>query len=499
MSGRYDGLHGLIALSENPELINRAIQHGLGCYQVHSSEPVEFSERSVITFTGSQSIHAAFRNKALEDTSLRKVNRVSEPAESLAEADGKPVWAIDRTGQRESHRVGVDLPPFTQNDFFHNHFRSSRWFAMVPLLHFLRQLLGAEGWTLAEPRATFIIDDPNLHYRSYGYIDFEKLAKHAADHNYHATVATVPLDAWYFNRKVASLFLAHKQRISMMVHGVNHVADELARQYTKEEAIALLADGLRRIGAFESRSGIKVDRVMAAPHGAFAESIAGPMLSLGYEAACVSAGSLVRWNPDKTWPTLGLPMAQALGRDPFPVFHRTGANETEIRLSAFLGHPIVIATHHQDYVSNFARIESVANMVNEISPMRWMTIEGISRTNYVSRLEGGVFCVTPYARRLTISIPREAMAVQLLASPFCPEATIDLRQVSTDASRLFDRAGRFRLSVSNNALEISLPPSNPLDYAKVNRRPLGLWPIARRLLAEGRDRAKPLLSFVSTH
>jgi len=77
------------------------------------------------------------------------------------------------------------------------------------------------------------------------------------------------LDAWHFDRKVVDLFSAHKQNVSLMTHGVNHVADELGRGYTEEEALQLLATGLRRITDFESRAGVKVARVMAAPHGAF--------------------------------------------------------------------------------------------------------------------------------------------------------------------------------------------------------------------------------------
>ena len=396
------------------------------------------------------------------------------------------------------HRVGVALPPFTANDFFHIHFRATRWFAMVPLLHFLRHLLGPECWKAPEPRATFIIDDPNLHHRSYGYIDFEALAKHAAAQNYHATVATVPLDAWYFNRDVAAFFRQHRQQISVMMHGVNHIADELARPYTEDDALALLAVGLRRIAAFEARSGVKVDRVMAAPHGAFSESMADPMLRLGFEAGCVSIGSLLRWNSGESWKAdLGIPIAQALGSQGFPVFHRTNTSETDVRLSAFLGHPVIIATHHHDYVSNFARIESLAKMVNDISSPRWMTIEEISRTNYLASVESGVLRVTPYARRLSIPLPQGASAFQLLPSPFCPEITIDLRGRSV-ADTNFDTGGPLQCSVSNNVMQIYFPPSDPVDFREVNPMPLGLWPVARRLLAEGRDRAKPMLSFAAS-
>jgi hypothetical protein len=497
--GQYDDLDGLIMLSENREMINRALEHGLACYQVHSSQPMPVSPSSAIRFTPSTSIHRAFRNHELVDPSVTDFSTVPESAETLAEVENKPVWSVDRTGRRESHHVGVRFPLLGSEDFFHTQFRGSRWFAMVPLLHFLRKVMGPDGWKLPEPRATFIIDDPNLHHRSYGYIDFQALAKHAATHNYHATVATIPLDTWYFNRDVAALFRSQKQRISMMMHGINHISEELARDYTEAEALELLAAGLRRIAAFEARSGVKVDRVMAAPHGAFAESVADPMLRLGYEAGCVSIGSLVHWNPSKNWSSdLGIPIAQNLGSHAFPVFHRTGTNEMDIRLAAFLGHPVVIATHHQDYISNFARIESLANMVNEISSPQWMPIENISRTNYVSSVDdSGILQVRPYTRRLTVPLPEGVVGLQLLASPFCGASPIYIRRPSQGDAQDFENTARLRCSVSNNVMKISFPPSDPVDYNKVDRMPLGLWPVARRLLAEGRDRSKPMLSFMS--
>lgn len=492
-----ENYHGLIVLSDDERLAREANGHSIDCYQVHSANLHTAAKPATVKFASSTVIHRSFRNAKLVDASLETFGALPESLEPLAEVDGHPVWGIARMNGRQCHHVGVPLPLFAKTDFFQAHFRASQWFAMVPLLHFLRHLLGPEGWKVAEPRATFIIDDPNFHHRSYGYIDFAELIKHAETHNYHATVATVPFDTWYFNRKVAALFRAHREQVSVMMHGVNHLADELAREYTEGGALALLAVGLRRIAAFEAQSGVKVDRIMAAPHGAFKESMAEPMVRLGFEAGCVSIGSLTRWNTDKNWPSdLGIPMAQALGHRGFPVFHRTSTNETDIRLSAFLGHPVVIATHHHDYDSNFARIESLARMVNEISSPRWMTAQDISRTNYVSSVEIDVLCVTPCARRLKIAFAHGIKAIRLMPSPFCPETRINLQEQPTENALLVG-GDRLEYSVSNNVIELHFRPKDPVAYQSVAPYPLGLWAVTRRLLAEGRDRVLPVLSFAS--
>jgi hypothetical protein len=264
--------------------------------------------------------------------------------------------------------------------------------------------------------------------------------------------------------------------------------------------MGLLATGLRRIDGLELRAGVKVDRIMAAPHGAFAEAIADPMLRLGYEAGCVSVGSLVRWNPEKRWPAdLGFPIAQAFGQQGFPVFHRVGTSETDVRLSAFLGHPVIMATHHQDYVQNFSRIEVLAKVVNDIAPTRWMSIAEISRTNYLTARADGVLCIKPYTRRLTIPVSQETAVVELEDSAFCAGMTINVRKLIDGPVVTTRGEDLLSCSLKDQSLEIYIPPKHSIDYRIVDPMPLGLWPVARRLLAEGRDRVKPLLSFASGH
>jgi hypothetical protein len=496
--GDFEGLQGLIALTGAAEAAREASLRNVSCYEVILSQPIPVAAQSAITFTSSAAVHRAFRGKTLADSSLINCSRVSDSLESLAKVGEQTLWTVEQHGDQEHHRVGVDVPVFTEKDFFYNYFRELRWFAMVPLLHFLRRLLGPDGWPAPEPRASFIIDDPNLHHRSYGYIDFKKLANHGAAQNYHATIATVPLDAWYFDRKVVDLFQTHKKQISLMMHGVNHVADELARSYTEQDALSLLATGLRRIADLESRSGVAVARIMAAPHGAFAEFLADLMVRLGYEGACISIGSLLRWNREKLWPTnLGFSMAQPLGNLGFPAFHRIGLSETDVRLSAFLGHPVIVTMHHQDCVSNFARLEAMANTVNSIDSVRWMGIEEISKTNFVSKTENGALHIWPYSRHFVVPLSSEITEVEVCRSLYCGGFTIDLHNHRRDGAEAAVPNIPARHRISNNTLEIFFPPSNALDYKHVASKSVGLWPIVRRILTEARDRTQPILSLTS--
>jgi hypothetical protein len=237
---------------------------------------------------------------------------------------------------------------------------------------------------------------------------------------------------------------------------------------------------------------------MAAPHGAFAEFMADLMVRLGYEGACVSIGSLLRWNREKLWPAnLGFSMSQPLGSLGFPVFHRIGLSETDITLSAFLGHPVIVTTHHQDCVSNFVRLESMANTVNSIDSVRWMGIEDISKTNFVSKTRKGRLHIWPYSRHFIVSLSAEITEVEVCRSSYCSGFTIDLHNYRRDGTEAEVHNVPARHRISNNTLEIFFPPSNAIDYRQVESKSAGMWPIVRRLLTEARDRTQPILSLAS--
>jgi hypothetical protein len=144
--GEYQGLRGLIALTGAAEAARDAPLRNVSCYEVILSQPIPVAAESAITFASSAAVHRAFRGETLADSSLINFSRVPDSFESLARVGNATIWAVEQQGGQEHHCVGVDVPVFTEKDFFHNHFRERCWFATVPLFHFLRRLLGADGW-----------------------------------------------------------------------------------------------------------------------------------------------------------------------------------------------------------------------------------------------------------------------------------------------------------------------------------------------------------------
>ena len=124
--------------------------------------------------------------------------------------------------------ASIRLPNWANGQTLRDHLCPGSFMGLLPLLHFLGQLLGDQGWKLPAPRAAFVIDDPNLHWPSYGFLKYPQLAEHASRHGYHLAFATVPLDGWRVDARAVATMREHPAALSLLIHGNDHVARELA-------------------------------------------------------------------------------------------------------------------------------------------------------------------------------------------------------------------------------------------------------------------------------
>jgi hypothetical protein len=413
----------------------------------------------------------------------------------LASVDSRPVWATKKSGTGTIQVVALELPVLGPNEGLRQHFLTSKWFRLLALLHFLRAESSSVRWNRTEIDACFIIDDPNLHSTRYGYVDFEKLALHARTHGYHAAIATVPLDTWHVSSKAASIFRENAKQLSILIHGVNHTKNELACFNGLPEMQRLLAMGLGRIRDFERRSGASVCKVMVPPHGALSVEVANGMGELGYEAACVSYGSLLHWNPDRDWPKdFGFALGQFLGPSSFPVFHRTTLDEVDIRLCTFLGHPVVMTSHHHDLSSGMEKFSGLSKLINSFGPISWTNLTAISRSNYLTRKQGTILQVRPYAKKILLKIPSDIS--QLSFSLPWSSVVITLERQENGMFRNLQPdspAPLEMLEIMPGRLEVVFPQAISDPVVAVRTDKPGIWPVVRRVLTESRDRLWPML------
>jgi hypothetical protein len=358
-----------------------------------------------------------------------------------------------------------------------------RCLALLALAEFCSSVAGELAWRPAAPRAAFVIDDPNLRRPTYGHVHFEELARHASDHRYHVAVAMVPLDGRVVHRGVARLFRAGTSRLSICVHGNEHSGPELGRPQTLAAGTTVAAHALRRVAAFEQRSGgIEVSRVMVPPHERLSEAAAAGLRACGFEAACCTRpypwrtvtgdhGWLAR--PDDAGPLTGWRSADIVAGG-LPVMLRCALSHPreDLLLRAYLGQAIVVYGHHQDLRDGLDTLADAAEYVNAIPGVRWCSLADLSRTRHETRRAGSTLEVRAFTERLSVDIPAGVSSLRLDTSALAPDCPARTLPITAE--------GRHEVLVRAVAPASATSPGSPIARS--------IWPVARRLAGESRDR-----------
>lgn len=412
---------------------------------------------------------------------------VSERETVLATTASGAAWTCAR-GPAAAHRVSTALPELASHEVLRDLLISPHVLALVALTHFLRGLAGPDAWVPPRLRATMLFDDPNLRRPSYGFIDFAKLVQHADEHDYHAAMAMIPLDSSFPHRATVALFRRRADRLSLVVHGNNHVKRELSSPQTAAGAIALAAQALRRVTRFEARHGVRVDRVMTPPHGMCSPEVARALGVVGFDALC--ALHPLPWRegspPDRL--LAGWDAAEFAGTcaviPRMPLF----ASAAYIAMHAFLDHPVVLYGHHEDVADGLEPLQQAAERVNALGEIEWTSMGEIALGNYALRMEGERVVVRPHSGRMQVALPEGAGALTVCSPRDAEEHfggwSIDGAPIASFGEALACGGGR--------TVVVRLHPHDEIDPETVRAPPFSPWPILRRAVTELRDRTLPL-------
>jgi hypothetical protein len=340
-----------------------------------------------------------------------------------------------------------------------------------------------------------MFDDPNLHWKSYGYVRYGEMAADAELHKYHVAFATVPVDGWYVHQPTARLFRENRSRLSLLVHGNNHTTLELLRTADEESRRALAAQALRRVDRLEQVAGVPISRVMAAPHGACSPEMAQAMLQTGFEAASISRGSLMSRNTEAVWTAaVGLHPATFFGGLPvLPRFGMREATPTQLRLAMFLGQPLIPMGHHEDVRDGLDGLRRIANRINAIGDVHWTDMESIARRSYVSRRAGDQLDVKMYSKRIDLRVP-EGVDRIVVHRTWVEEGEVEpLVAREANRERRIGNEGEAALVIEPSARNLTLISNCPeaIDRHTVRARRTTLRAVIRRQLCEVRDRLRP--------
>jgi hypothetical protein len=457
------------------------------------AEPIR-SAAAEVELGNIQVLAKCLRGRTMPDRSLESTARLeAQPGDEVLAQKGESVlWIRRAVGVAAIDLAAVDLPELAENEYLFRFFNGEKWAGLLPVFHFLREV---SPWTPPPHRACFMFDDPNLHWKTYGYANYNELARDAESNNYHASFATIPMDAWYVNRRAAAIFRENPRRLSFLIHGNNHTRFELIQSRPEDRRLALAVQAIHRIKRLERASGLDVSRVMAAPHGACNHDMATALVRAGFDGACISRSSIMARNPGLVWPdTIGLNPAEFLGcgLPTIPRFNIQWDNSYML-FAAFLGQPIIPVGHEDDLVEGLGLLRRLATLINSIGEVQWTDLGSIMRSNFCTSREGEVLHVKMFSRRIRFVVPAgiNHLCLQRPWLNGSNDEAIALQGNRTGASAIQQSNSKMIPVVPGDELLISSIYSDSLNGETIRFSRTPLWAIVRRQMCEGRDRLRP--------
>jgi hypothetical protein len=223
------------------------------------------------------------------------------------------------------------------------------------------------------------------------------------------------------------------------------------------------------------------------------------MVATGFEAVCVSHGSVWTGNPGVAW-TVSLGAFPALVVAGLPVIPRFGLDfkpENHVLLAAYLNQPIIPVGHHWDLADGTDILSSAARFINGLGNVIWGDMTAIARNNYRYRIEGRAMRIQTLSRITAVSVPEGVSEIELEAPWVDPvRESIECRGSGRGAQpppQAGPSAGlRFFVTPGRSVdLVVVRTPGNREQSPALPETPRRV--IARKMLVELRDRSMPYL------
>lgn len=444
---------------------------------------------AAIAFTDSSSVPRPFRGRTLADASPGQAlpGAYDNSGSVLARSPSGPVWMARGHGQF----VAASWPDeLGSGAALRDQLTAGRFMGLLPLAHFLRELSLAASWQQPESTACFVFDDPNLHWWSYGYLDYRELAAHAEAHDYRVTAATIPLDQWYIHRATARFLRAGASRVSFAVHGNNHTRHELGRVDDVDRASTLAAQALKRASAVH-RAGAEIGPVMVPPHGACSVATLEGCLRAGFDAVCAEWPYWWLAEPDAASALSGWqPLDRLAGLPVIPRLHVTASNRDDMPFRAFLGQPLVLYAHHTDLKDGLDLLADRADEVRALGVTSWRSLGDLATDVFSAYRFGESMEFTLHSQRARLTVPvgvSQARFVCVGREPFETKLRLEIR----NAGDLLEIAQGEVVAIEAGEITVNVVAT---PFAASTRAGWPLRGAVRRSLTESRDRAAPFLS-----
>ena len=182
-----------------------------------------------------------------------------------------------------------------------------------------------------------------------------------------------------------------------------------------------------------------------------------------------------------------------------PVFSRFALSrncQNSILVAALLNQPIIPRAHHEALADGYQLLNDVASFVNSLGDVTWTDLRNISRSSYAHIEDGNILSVKMLTRRITVRVPQQTTQIRV-ERPWLDAIAPDqlLWRTSGGDPHWNLAAGQEFIPVEPGViLEVASRPGKqtPMETS-VHGGSRRLFPIARRILTETRDRSLPLI------
>ncbi len=251
------------------------------------------------------------------------------------------------------------------------------WFSRaVPLMIFLRHVLGDRVWHCDRPQACVIIDDPLLKSR-YGFLEYSKLIDAMQRFRFSTCIGFIPWNYRRSNRKIARTFRNAGESLSICVHGCDHTGAEFAPRLKDASLGPVARLAMDRMEAHKQRSGVPFSDVMVFPQGRFSAEAIRALDAAGYLAA-------VNTHLHPAFENQALTLREMMDvavttYANLPLFgRRYPKDHAEFAFDLFLGKPAFIVEHHGCFRHGYEPLGSFVQQVNALDgDLAWKSLASI--------------------------------------------------------------------------------------------------------------------------
>lgn len=147
--------------------------------------------------------------------------------------------------------------------------------------------------------------------------------------------------------------------------------------------------------------------------------------------------------------------------------------------------------HHTNLAKGLEILEEMANHINSFGRVQWSNMETITRSSFLHRLRGDCLEIKMFSNRVELDLPEGNKFLRI--SQKKRQDTPALLVGEAERGSLRKVLADEEIPVANFK-KLLFEAESGVACSNGSARPcISLWAILRRQLAEGRDRASPIL------